>query len=111
MSCGVAMDCMVVLWRPKGACEGGAMVVEAMGELRGWSWTASWCYGGHGVHERKVWWLWRPCVSYEGGRGLHGGGVEAMSELCGELWVVGEVCGEVWTVGEHVVRCRVRCGL
>ena len=97
----VVVGYMVVLWRPKGACEGGAMVVEAMGELRGWSWTASWCYGGHGVHERKVWWLWRPWVSYEDGRGLHGGGVEAMSELCGELWVV----------GEHVVRCVVRCGL
>ena len=40
-------------------------------------------------------------MSYEGGRGLHGGGVEAMSELCGELWVV----------REHVVRCVVRCGL
>ena len=50
-------------------------------------------------------------MSYEGGRGLHGRGVKAMSELCGELWVVGEVCGEVWTVGEHVVRCGVRYGL
>ena len=30
-------------------------------------------------------------------RGLHGGGVEAM----------GELCGEVWAIGAHVVRCGV----
>ena len=25
------------------------------------------------------------------GRGLHGGSVEAMGELCGEVWAVGEL--------------------
>ena len=33
--------------------------------------------------------------------GLHGGCVEAMSDLCGEVW------SEVWVVGEHVVRGRL----
>ena len=30
--------------------------------------------------------VWRPWVSCEGGRGLHGGGVEAMGELLRWSW-------------------------
>ena len=37
-----------------------------------------------------IWWPW---VS----RGLHGGDIEAM----------GELCAEVWAVGVHMVRCVV----
>ena len=33
------------------------------------------------MHVREVQWLWRPWGACEGGRGLHGGVVEAMGEL------------------------------